>query len=309
MLLSALLLCAPPPLSAQGVTVAGQIRHGGQNDRPLGGQWAVLLAIREDSSGPADSARTDALGRYRLVLSRVDTAALYVVTTRYQDVEYFAPLEPAVAGRAQAAPIAVYDTTTAGPPIRLEGRFFNLFQPGEGGGRRMLEIVQVSNPGDRTRIAPDTANPVWKVVLPSGATGWGAGEGNLDPEGIRLAGDTVKVFAPIWPGTTRYASYQYALTGRTVRIPLDQWTGQLGLLLEDTTAVVSGALLTSLGVHEVEGRRFASYRGGPLEAGSELLVTFSRGPLTAEQLVPYVAGAAALVLAWGLWVAMRRRPL
>jgi hypothetical protein len=309
MLAGALLLCAPLSLSAQAVAVSGRIHHGGPDDRPLDGQWAVLLEIRADSSGPADSARTDARGRYRLALSRVDTAALYVVITRYQDVEYFARLEPAVAGRARAEPIVVYDTTTAGPPIRLEGRFFNLFQSGDGGGRRMLEIVQVSNPGDRTRVAPDTANPVWKIVLPRGATGWGAGEGNLDPEGIRLAGDTVKVFAPIWPGTTRYASYQYALTGRAVRIPLDQWTGQLGLLLEDTTAVVSGALLTSLGVNEVEGRRFASYRGGPFEAGSELLVTFSRGPLKAEQLVPYVAGAAALVLAWGLWVALRKRPL
>ena len=204
----------------------------------------------------------------------------------------------------RAAPLVVYDTSSAGPPARLEGRFLNIFPPGEGGGRNVLEIVQLSNPGTRTRIA-DSLRPVWQVTLPPGADGWVAGEGNLPADAVRLAGDTVKVFAPIWPGAPRYTSYQYVLGGRAARILVDQWTGQLGLLVGDTGAVVTGGDLQALGVHDVEGRRFASYRGGPLEAGTEVRVKFG-GPITAEQLVPYIAGAAGLALAWGLWVALRR---
>jgi hypothetical protein len=306
----ALLLCVPLPLLAQSVTVAGRILHRGQQDRPLAGQWAVLHEIRRDSGGPVDSVRTDAAGRYRLTLPRVDTAALYVVNSTYQDVGYVSRPLPVArgGGRVEAEPLVVYDTTAAGPPVRLERRLLTLFQPGNVGARTVRELLEISNPGNQTRIASDSLNPVWKVVLPAGATALEVGEGDIAPETIWLRGDTVKVFAPIWPGAPRWTLLRYDLTGSTARISLDQWTGVLGLLVEDTTAVLSGVRVDSLGIHELDGRRFASYRAGPLEAGSELIVAFSRGTLRVEQLVPYVTGAAVLALAWGLWVALKRKP-
>lgn len=309
MFLGALLLCAPLAASAQTASVAGRIVHGGQSNRPVAGQWAVLQAIGRDSAGPVDSARTDGAGRYRLAPPRVDTASVYVVTTAYSAVEYFSqPIRLEGARRVDVEQLVVYDTTSGGPDIRLEGRFFTLFRPGARGGATMLEILALVNPGTRTRIAPDSLHPVWQGVLPPGAGGVQVGEGNLSPEAIQVVGDTVRVFAAIWPGTSRYTSLQYVLSGTTLRIPLDQRTGSVSLLVEDTNAVVSGVPLASLGVNEVQGSRFASYRGGPLDAGSEIRLALSRGPLRAEQLVPYVAVAAALALGWGLWVAMRSKP-
>lgn len=306
------LLILPTQLLTQSVSVTGQILHGGRNNRPLVRQWAVLHEIRRDTSGPSgpvDSARTDGAGRYRLRLSRVDTAALYLVSTLYQDVAYFsAAVRVEGRGGADAEPLVVYDTTAAGPPLRLERRLVTLFRSGARGGRDVLELLEISNPGTRTRIAPDSLSPVWTVALPPGAAGWEAGEGDLSPEAVWLRDGSVRVFAPIWPGAPRQTSYRYSVGGSTVIIPLDQRTEELDLLVEDSTAQLTGAPFDSLGTYEIEGRGFAAYRAGPLDAGSAVTVTFSRGPIRAEHFVPYIAGVAALALAWGLWVALKRKP-
>jgi hypothetical protein len=183
------------------------------------------------------------------------------------------------------------------------------FHNAERDAREVLELIEIENPGTRTRIAPDTLTPVWTVRLPAGAAGWQVGEGDLSPAALALAGDTVKVFAPIWPGGVRAISYHYTLVGSDFRIRLDQRTEEFDLLLEDTTGVAAGARFDTLGTYEIDGRRFAAYRTGPLEAGTEITIALSSPPLAPEQLVPYIAAAAALVLAWGLWVALRRKPL
>lgn len=269
----------------------------------------MLQEVRRDTSGSVDSVRTDGAGRYRLTVERADTGAIYVVSTTYQDVGYVSQALRVEGQRSVSAqPVVVYDTTVAGPPMRLDQRLVTLFRRGGSGGRDVRELVQISNPGSHTRIAPDRLHPVWTIALPSGATSLEIGEGDIAPEAIWLERDTLKVFAPIWPGAPRQTLFRYNLSGSTVRVPVDQWTGVMGLLVEDTTAVLSGARLDSLGIHEIEGRRFAAYRAAPIEAGSEVRVAFSGAALRAEQLVPYIAGAAALALAWGLWVALKRKP-
>jgi hypothetical protein len=303
----AILLCTPLPLLGQAITITGRILHGGLDHRPVTRQWAVIHELRPEGGGAVDSTRTDRGGRYRLRLARVDTGALYLVGTTYQDVGYFSPplrVEPW--GRTEAAPLVVYDTSSAGPALQLERRLLMLFRS-RGRGRPVREVIAISNPGDHARIASDSLHPVWTLLLPSGVTGWEVREGDISPETMWLVGDTIKIFAPIWPGPPRQASYEYALAGSSVRIPVDQWTGGLGILVEDTTAVVSGAPFDTLGVQQLEGRRFAAYRTGPLRAGSRLSVKLSSDLLDVERLLPFVVGVTALVLACGLWVALRRK--
>jgi hypothetical protein len=302
-------LLMPAALPAQSVTVTGQVLHGAEKDRPVARQVVVLHQIRRDSGGPVDSTRTDPAGRYRLTIPRADTSALYLVSTLYQGVAYFSrELRVQGRGRTEAEPLVVYDTTVGGPPMRLDRRLLTLFQAGKDGGRTVLELIEITNPGDHTRIARDSSSPVWTVALPAGAMGWEAGEGDLSPEALRFSGDLVQVFAPIWPGAPRQTSFQYSLTGSTVTIPVDQWTRELDLLIEDSTAQPAGALFESLGTHDVEGRRFTAYQAGPLDAGTEVAVRFRHAPFRPERLVPFVAGAAGLALAVGLWIALKRKP-
>jgi len=91
-------------------------------------------------------------------------------------------------------------------------------------------------------------------------------------------------------------------------VPIDQPTDEVDLLLEDTAAVVTAGKLDSLGLEDIGGRRFARYRTPPLMPGAGLAIGFTERRLAPESLVPFVIGFAALVLAVGFVVALRRKP-
>jgi hypothetical protein len=313
----ALLLAAalPSSLAAQSAVVSGSVVYrAGSVSRPVPRQWTYLHEIRGDSSRAADSARTDGAGRYRVTVASPDTAARYVVATQYAEVDYFSqPLILGAGSRLAADPIFVYDTTSGrnSPAMRLDRRLFAVFRAATTTGGRseiaVQEMVEVANPGERTRIATDTTNPVWTLRLPAGVGEWEVAEGDITPDAMWLDHDTLKVFAPIWPGAPLRASYRYTLASRAFRVPFDQWTGELNLLVEDTSAALAGVPLERLGTHELEGRRFAAYRAGPLEPGAEIQITLARGPLAPEDFLPYVVALVALGMVAGLWFALRRK--
>jgi hypothetical protein len=165
------------------------------------------------------------------------------------------------------------------------------------------------NPGGRTRIATDTTNPVWTIRLPRDLREWSLAGGDVTADAVWLNADTIKLFAPIWPGAPLRASYRYTLAVREIVVPVDQRTEELTVLVDDSTATVDGVSLQPLGVRELEGQRFLAYRAGPLEPGAEIRVTLPRGPLTPDDLLPFVIAGAGLALAAGLWFALRRRPV
>ncbi len=124
-------------------------------------------------------------------------------------------------------------------------------------------------------------------------------------------GDAVAVFGPIPPGDTKQLSYAYVLPGSAARVavPIDQPTAEVDLLVEDTGATVTAARLDTLGVQAIESRRFARYRARALPAGASLTIAFSVVPrFRAESLVPFVVIGAAVALAVGFVVALRRKP-
>lgn len=313
----ALLLCATLPRAVPAQTPAlltGRVVYRGAASvsRPLPRHWTYLHEFLGDSSRALDSVRTDGAGRYRLTVARPDTAARYVVATQYAEVDYFSqPLILPPRARHEVDPIFVYDTTSRGA-MRLERRLIAVFRAEPAPGRRaqvvVQEMLEVANPGERTRVATDTTNPVWTMRLPQGLSEWSFAAGDITPEAAWLHADTVKLFAPIWPGAPLRASYRYTLATREIRVPVDQWTGEVTVLVDDTTAVVAGAPLQPLGTRELEGQRFVAYGAGPLESGTEIRVTLARGPLAPEDLLPYVIAGAGVALVAGLWFALRRRP-
>src|SRR4029077_8266361 len=97
-------------------------------------------------------------------------------------------------------------------------------------------------------------------------------------------------------------------TVRRVSVPVDQPIEEVDLLLEDTAAVVTAGKLDSLGIEDIEGRRFARYRTPPLAAGASLAIAFTDRRFAPEALVPIIVGVAGVVLAVGFMVALRRKP-
>jgi len=298
-------------LAAQGVVVSGRVLYGPAG-RPLARTRVVLHQVSMGGDGrPIDSTSTDAQGRYTLTIRRPDSTALYVVSSWHAGIAYFS--EPVVPSRSTSVPLRalyVYDTSSAGPAVRVARRLMTVAKLKRDGSRDVLELLELENPGPATRVAADTLRPTWAGAIPAAAIQFQVGQGDLSARAVTLRGDSVAVFGPIPPGERKQLSYAYVLpaTARRVDLPIDQPTAEVDLLLEDTAAVVRAARLDSLGVERIEGRRFARYRTPALGAGAQLAIAFSDRPLAPEALVPFVVGLAALALVAGFVVALRRKP-
>ena len=298
-------------LAAQGVVVSGRVLYGPAG-RPLPRTRVVLHQVSMGGDGrPIDSTSTDAQGRYTLTIRRPDSTALYVVSSWHAGIAYFS--EPVVPSRSTSVPLRalyVYDTSSAGPAVRVARRLVTVAKLKRDGSRDVLELLELENPGPATRVAADTLRPTWAGAIPAAAIQFQVGQGDLSARAVTLRGDSVAVFGPIPPGERKQLSYAYVLpaTARRVDLPIDQATAEVDLLLEDTAAVVRAARLDSLGIERIEGRRFARYRTPALGAGAQLAIVFSDRPLAPEALVPFVVGLAALALAVGFVVALRRKP-
>ncbi len=263
--------------------------------------------------GPVDSVRTDAGGRYRLHVPQLDTSAFYVVSSMYLSVAYFSePLQIRTPGPIHAGPLMVYDTasTTTGLPIHVRRRLLTVAKSRRDGTREVLEILELTNPGTRTRIAPDTVTPVWTGALPAAVLQFQVGEGDFSAQAVERRGDTVALFGPVPPTTMRQLTYSYVLPAgqAALAIPVDQATDEVDLLLEDTTAHVVALGLEPLGVQQIEQRRFARYRTGPLAAGLRVTVELPRAGFQLQRQWWVIVAIAGLVMGWALVVALKRKP-
>ncbi len=261
--------------------MSGRVLYGGREQQPLARAWVVLHRVTPaGGGGPIDSVRTDTRGAYALTVARTDTSV-------------------------------VYDTTSAGPGVQVARRLVTFAHAKADGSRDALELLELLNPGRKTRIAPDTARPTWTGAVPHEAIQFQVGQGDLSAEAVTLRGDSVAVFGPVPPGEPKQLSYAYVLPGNVERLalPVDQATAELDLLLEDTTAAVAAPQLDTLGREALEGRRFARYRARSLPAGAAVTIAFPAPSRTrAEALVPWVVALAAVALAVGFVVALRRKP-
>ena len=290
---------------------------GGRDSVPLPGTWAVLHRVTREAGGPVDSVRTDAAGRYRIRVPRargaVDSSAVYVVSTWYDSLAYFSlPLNVVGRPAVQVEDLVVYPTTRQTPPIHLARRLVTIARPAADGTHDVLEILELENTGLTTRITDDTLAPTWAGAIPSAALQFQAGQGDISAEAMIRRGDRVLVLGPIPPGHAKQLSYGYVLPagggGGGVALPIDQPTQELNLLVEDTAAAVAAPKLESLGVQEIEQRRFAAYRAGPLAAGDRVTIGLPRGAFRAQTLLPYVIALLALAMVGALVWALKRKP-
>jgi hypothetical protein len=293
------------------VSVSGRVLRGGRDTVPLAGAWVVLHKVSRESGGAVDSARSDARGRYRILLRRPDSASVYVVSAWYDSLAYFSlPLNVIERPAVQVEDIMTFPTSVSGPPLRLARRLATVAGASEDGTREVLEILEIENPGVTTRITRDTLAPTWAGRVPEHAGQFRGGQGDISPEAMVFRNDSILVLGPIPPGPVKQLSYGYALPEgtRTLVIPIDQLTVELNLLIEDTAAVVHAPALESLGVQEIEQRRFAAYRAGPLEPGARVEILLPRAGFRAQTLLPYVIAVFAAGMVLALVWALRKRP-
>ena len=294
------------------MSVSGRVLRGdrGGDTIPLAHAWVVLHKVTRETGGPVDSVRSDARGRYRIELRNPDSNSVYVVSAWYDSLAYFSlPLNVTGRPAVRVEDIVTFLTSVNGPPIRLARRLATVAAAREDGTREILEILELENMGRTTRITKDTL-PTWAGRVPEGAGQFRGGQGDISPEAIVFRNDSVLVLGPIPPGPVKQLSYSYALPAgtRALVIPIDQPTVELNLLVEDTAAVVTAPKLESLGVQELEQRRFAAYRAGPLAPGDRVEIQVPASGFRAQTLLPYVIAVLAAGMVVALVWALRKRP-
>ena len=293
------------------MSVSGRVLRGGRDTVPLSNAVVVLHRMASASAGPIDSVRSDARGRYRLALRNPDSTSGYVVSVWYDSIAYFSlPLNVVSRPAVHVEDILTFPASRTGPPLRLARRLATISTATADGSREVLEILELENPGQATRITDDTLVPTWSGRLPGRTGQYRAGQGDVSPEAMRFRNDSVLIYAPIPPGPAKQLSFDYTLAAgaRTFVMPIDQPTVEVNLLVEDTVALVIAPKLESFGVKEIEGRRFAAYRAGPLAAGERVEIRLPPGKFRAQVLLPYVIAVVAAGMLVALVWALRRRP-
>ena len=307
-----ILICGiPAALSAQGVSVSGRVLRAGRDTIPLANAWVVLHKITRESGAPVDSVRSDARGRYRMELRQPDSAGMYVVSAWYDSLAYFSlPLNVIGRPAVHVEDLLTYQTASSGPPLKLARRLATVAAAHDDGTREVLEILEIENPGVTTRITRDTLTPTWAGRVPANGGQFKGGTGDISPDAMVFKNDSIYVLGPIPPGPVKQLSYGYSLPAgeRTLAIPIDQAPTELNLLIEDTAAVVTAPKLDSLGVQEIERRRFAAYRVRELAAGDRVEILLPSTGFSAQVLLPYVIAVLAAGMVVALVWAFLKRP-
>jgi hypothetical protein len=303
----ALLLSMLLPLTAAAQARAGGkvVRITASDTTPVRGAKVMLHRIGRQLQGPIDSMMSDTAGRFHFRF-KVDTAAVYLVSSGWDGIEYFSsPLhtEPSL---PDTAVVLVVSDTSSTAKVETVSRHIVVSKPTPDGLRAALEIIVISNAGPATRIAPDTLHPTWSASLPKNVAGFTAGSGDFSSEALLVRNDSAQVYAPIAPGEKQLL-YTYALppTPGKVTLHMDDSVGTLSILLEERELEVRGGGLIPIDSQVIEGRTFMKWEG-PVKAGSVITIVFP-GDTTAW-VIPALVGGIALALIIVGAVAVRRRP-
>jgi hypothetical protein len=296
-------LVAAQRSASPSTTAAGRVVLPRDADTvPVPGARVVLHRIGRDKQGPLDSASADASGRFRFRF-RADTAAIYLLSARWGDVEYFSPPVHTNPARPDTAMrLVVYDTSSTAP-IGVEARHIVVPRAGSGGTRSVLDLIVLRNDGRVARVAPDSSRPSWRLLLPPGTGEMEVGESDVSPEAIVREGDTVKVLAPLAPGQ-KQLSLEYSVTpvrGR-LEFPVGPGAGPINLLVEERNAHVSGGTLALADSQVIQGRSFRRYTGNVPAGGTVVLAVGAAGAAAATRVaLPVLVSAVAVMLAVAAW--------
>jgi hypothetical protein len=280
-----------------------------EGEVPVPGVMVTLHRVGADSSGPIDSMRTDAAGRYHFQFRRWGSPdAVYFAASVYRGIAYFSTPLRAAAVRGEEAEIVVFDTTAGPVPFTVQGHHIVIGAPRPTGLRDIVEVYEISNDTVVTAVGRDSLTPVWSAPLPKGAIGFTASAGDVAASSLQARDGRVELIAPFGPGV-KQLSFTYALepSAFPLVVTLDRPNAILEVLLEEPGAQVRSTSLRSQGEATTQGRTFKRFLAQNAPKGEEVRIDVPSTASDARSTV-VIALAVGLVLAMvaALAVAYRR---
>ena len=299
---------APESLAPR--TVNGRVVRPGRSGMITVSQaWVTLHRVAADSSGPVDSVRTDANGRYSIRYKPVGGDAVYFASSTYSGVAYFtAPLPPRDAA-GDDGEITVFDTTSAPVPIQTRGRHLVVSASSVDGRRTLVEVFELSNDSTVTAVSGARGRATWSAALSPNGTDFQVGQSDIGGKAVQFRDGRVLVYASISPGIRQIAfSYSVPASDFPLEIPVADPVSVFEVLVEDPGATASGGGLSEQQPVSLEGRSFRRFLGQNVRSGAKLVINV--GAPTAPRgsrivLMPVVV--AAVIMALALAFALTRR--
>jgi hypothetical protein len=300
------------PLPANRVD--GQVVRGTRaGPVPLANQWVVLhrLVADRSKSGPIDSTRTDAKGRYTFRYSgALDSATMFFATTSHGGIVY--PTSPFRSERVSGddATLTVFDTTSGRVALKVGGRHLIVGAAQPNGNRPVGEVFDLENDSTVTAIARDSVTPIYAIHIPSAATNFRANGGGAFAGGaMSRSGSTVGLYAPVSPGLRQFAfTYDLPANAFPLTIAAESPIGVFEILVEDPKAEVRAPSLREMAPESMEGRTFRRFLAQDLAQGAVVRVNLPRIAIADRQRIYLVVALSLLGLMVVALIFAARRP-
>jgi len=306
LLLAGLGAAAPVAAQVPAQVLGRVVRLVGSDTMAVGGAEIVLHQIGTAAQGPLDSMRVDAGGRFRFRFV-ADSGTLYLLSVKHHGISYFSsPVAREPSSRIDDILLVVSDTS-ANAPVEVAARSVIVSGVEPSGARTIVEVIEIANRGQRTRVAPDS-QPTLVIPLLRGSTGAAVQDTDLSPQAVRIVRDTLTVSAPIAPGA-RMVIIQSTLPAgvRRLELPAGAAADTLQVLLARGNLSLQSAL-PSVGEQIIDERPYRRWSGA--WPGDRPLVIAVTGVALSQRttLIGLVIGLV-LAMAGGLvWIGRRRQP-
>jgi hypothetical protein len=289
---------AQPSAPAAAAIASGRVViPGREREIPVSGVIVTLHRVGSDTAGPLDSIATDAEGRYTLRYRRFGRDdAVYFAATVYRGIAYFSDPIRSVRSSGPAGEITVFDTTSRGVTLHVQGHHIVVSAPGPTGGRDVVEVYELSNDTTVTLVGRDSLSAVWSAPVPRGATRFAGGQGDVAPSVIALRGSRAIVLAPFGPGV-KQLSFSYTLAPGDFPLShvVEEPTSVLEVLLEEKAAQVRGAALRSMDTVSTQGRTFKRFLAQDVAKGQAVRVDVPAA--SSDTRTRVLVGVAVLIVA------------
>lgn len=305
---------ATPAATGNGV-IAGTVKNGTPGGGGVGGLEVRLTRFRGTTQAEESTTTTAQDGTFRFERLPVNQGEAFVVTVRYQGVDYYSDVIALADNPETTTEIAVYEPTDDASVLAIASRGIIIAGADrERGALEIFEIVSLDNTSDRAYVGRDGA--VLRIPLPQGATqiiqqpGFNFGQpevrdGALVTTGAITPGSHDAMFAYLLP---------YEGRSLTFEIGTAQPTDALSVLIEDGTYEIASPSMQDAGTATIGDTTYRVLTVERPVVGDVVAVTVSdlprpgsgnsaRGPLYAG-----IAAVLGLVVAGGLmWQTVRRR--
>lgn len=292
-------------LPAQTLEVRGRVVRQGASGVDIVPRALVTLHRIGDTSGPVDSMVTNLRGEYLFRVSQPDTSAMYLATSKYGGIAYFAP--PVHPDHEEGpGEIVLFDTSSTGGRLQIVGRHLVVSAPMASGAREIVEVLEIENDAVVTRTGAP-GRPSFVLALPGDAANIRSTQGDFAGNAVRVASSRVEVLAPIPPGVRQLAvTYQLPASAFPFSLQLADSAALLEVLLEEAGAMVRGGGVKSLGAVTSDGRTFTRYQVNGVPAGERLVIEV---PSTASPRAQWLVIGGLLVASMGAawWAVAHRR--